>query len=66
MATFVRALMFLGCAVAATTAFVCSSKIPLVLVVRHAEEEGNFFQRFMKEVDNFVDDASSRRLGNVK
>lgn len=50
------------------TAFTTSPTIPSRCsgpshVAMHAEKE-NFFSKFMKEVDNFVDDAASRRLGN--
>jgi len=32
-------------------------------VDENSEKKGNFFSNFFQELDNFVDDATSRRLG---
>ena len=40
-----------------------TSDVPRQIVVN--ADGGNFFEKLMQDVDNFIDDASSRRLGNV-
>mmetsp|Transcript_33973 Transcript_33973/g.69459 ORF Transcript_33973/g.69459 Transcript_33973/m.69459 type:complete len:138 (+) Transcript_33973:56-469(+) len=39
-----------------------TSDVPRQIVVN--ADGGNFFEKLMQDVDNFIDDASSRRLGN--
>jgi len=62
--------MLLTTAIVGVSSFLLLPSVPVTPAARHTrlfateQEEGNFFTRFFTELDNFVDDATARRLGN--
>ena len=62
--------MLLTTAIVGVSSFLLLPSVPVTPPARHTrlfateQEEGNFFTGFFTELDNFVDDATARRLGN--